>query len=248
MSAMLQFLRTSLSSIAAILVVGTFFAVLGPYQTHQLGMPGVWFYWTGLMALGWAAGALAGAAFERWTPPWPVWLTYLIVSLIVSVPVTMAVVIIQTFLGRPFPVDQIPLVFVLVWVISIGVTLVSWLRNRPEEAVAAQSAEPAAGRALIDKLPHRLRQADLLALESEDHYLRVHTSSGDALILMRLTDAIAAVESLDGSRTHRSWWVARTAVTGVARGDGRATLTLSNGVEAPVSRTYAPKLRDAGWY
>jgi DNA-binding LytR/AlgR family response regulator len=65
---------------------------------------------------------------------------------------------------------------------------------------------------------------------------------------MRLGDAIAAVETLDGAQTHRSWWVARPAVASVSRGDGRAVLTLSNGVEAPVSRTYAPKLREAGWY
>ena len=65
---------------------------------------------------------------------------------------------------------------------------------------------------------------------------------------MRLSDAIAAVEALDGARTHRSWWVARDAVERVSRGDGRAVLTLSNGLEAPVSRTYAPALREAGWY
>ena len=45
-------------------------------------------------------------------------------------------------------------------------------------------AEPAVARTLTDKLPVRLRTADLHALQSEDHYLRVHTSAGDALILV----------------------------------------------------------------
>jgi len=47
---------------------------------------------------------------------------------------------------------------------------------------------------------------------------------------------------------HRSWWVARDAVTDARRGDGKATLTLANGVEAPVSRAYAKALREAGWF
>jgi DNA-binding LytR/AlgR family response regulator len=42
--------------------------------------------------------------------------------------------------------------------------------------------------------------------------------------------------------------VAREAVTGVKRGDGRATLTLKGGLEVPVSRTHASALREAGWY
>ena len=65
---------------------------------------------------------------------------------------------------------------------------------------------------------------------------------------MRLSDAIAAVETLDGARTHRSWWVARDAVETVERGDGRARLIRAGELAAPVSRTYAPKLRNAGWY
>ncbi|WP_417487125.1 LytTR family DNA-binding domain-containing protein, partial [Maricaulis sp.] len=47
---------------------------------------------------------------------------------------------------------------------------------------------------------------------------------------------------------HRSWWVAREAVQSAERGDGRAKLVLAGALTAPVSRTYAPKLRDAGWY
>ena len=85
------------------------------------------------------------------------------------------------------------------------------------------------------------------ALQNEDHYLRVHTARGDALILMRLSDAIAAVSALEGAQTHRSWWVARDAVIDVKKADGRATLTLEGGQQVPVSRTFYPKLREAGW-
>jgi DNA-binding LytR/AlgR family response regulator len=41
--------------------------------------------------------------------------------------------------------------------------------------------------------------------------------------------------------------VAREAITEAVRGDGRATLTLKDGAEVPVSRTYARQLRQSGW-
>lgn len=65
---------------------------------------------------------------------------------------------------------------------------------------------------------------------------------------MRLSDAIGELEGIEGAQTHRSWWVAKDAVTKTSRGEGRGTLTLKDGTEAPVSRTYAKALRDEGWF
>ena len=79
----------------------------------------------------------------------------------------------------------------------------------------------------------------LHAVKAQDHYLRLHTSRGSDLILMRLVDALDELEGLAGARTHRSWWVARES--------GRIILQLEDGVQAPVSRTYLPSLREDGW-
>ena len=38
------------------------------------------------------------------------------------------------------------------------------------------------------------------------------------------------------------------AIRDVKLGDGRATLTLKDGAQVPVSRTYAKAPREAGWY
>jgi DNA-binding LytR/AlgR family response regulator len=84
-------------------------------------------------------------------------------------------------------------------------------------------------------------------VEAEDHYLRLHTSRGQDLILMRLADAVAELEGIEGMQVHRSWWIARAAIADAKRGDGRAVLTLKDRSEVPVSRTYAGKLRDKGW-
>ena len=237
-------LKELIPGLVTVLVAGTFLSILGPYGTSDLGMPGSWFYWVGLMAVGWLSNALAQPLTRRLADSWPPLAYYGLTSVLVSIPVTAGVAIIQALTFQPYPLAALPTVFVFVWVISAAVTFIGWmLDNR-----AAEAGTPSIGRALLDKLPPRLRRASLLALQSEDHYLRVHTDQGDTLILMRLSDALAAVEALDGRQTHRSWWVARKAVDAVARGDGRATLTLSNGVEAPVSRTHAPALREAGWY
>jgi DNA-binding LytR/AlgR family response regulator len=64
---------------------------------------------------------------------------------------------------------------------------------------------------------------------------------------MRLADAIGELEGIEGAQVHRSWWIARDAITEAERGDGRATLTLKDGVTVPVSRTYARILRENGW-
>jgi DNA-binding LytR/AlgR family response regulator len=64
---------------------------------------------------------------------------------------------------------------------------------------------------------------------------------------MRLSDAIAELEGIEGMQVHRSWWVSREAIRAARRGDGRAILTLPDGAEAPVSRTYARELREKGW-
>jgi len=67
------------------------------------------------------------------------------------------------------------------------------------------------------------------------------------LILMRLGDAIAELEGLEGAQTHRSWWFAKSAVADVTKLDGRAMLTLKDGAEVPVSRGFVKGLRTAGW-
>jgi len=86
----------------------------------------------------------------------------------------------------------------------------------------------------------------VLALQMEDHYVRVHRPTGSELILMSLSRAIEAVD-VDGLRTHRSWWVAAHAVAAV-EGNARAMrLRLSNGLVAPVARSAVTQLKAAGW-
>lgn len=91
---------------------------------------------------------------------------------------------------------------------------------------------------LADRLPYALRTAKVLALCAEDHYLRVHTSAGDALIHMRIAEAEQAMGS--GFRLHRSHWVAEGAVKDEKGGE----VTLINGLKLPVARQRRKALND----
>jgi hypothetical protein len=112
------------------------------------------------------------------------------------------------------------------------------------QAAAASSAVLALD-PLREKLPLPLRRARILALTAEDHYLRVHTDQGAALILMPLSQAIDVMGPDAGLRIHRSHWVARTAVVDSARKDGQIEVKLANGLALPASRSGRRLLEDA---
>jgi DNA-binding LytR/AlgR family response regulator len=138
---------------------------------------------------------------------------------------------------------------------AVGGAFVAVLVAPTMEAAARRAgAEPVAPYAagvtsdLTDRLPERLRGGAIWALQAEDHYVRVHTSRGAALIRLRMTDALRELGDIEGAQTHRSWWVARAAVREVKRAGGRITLILPNGEGAAVSRAAAPTLRATGWF
>ncbi|WP_309088513.1 LytTR family DNA-binding domain-containing protein [Phenylobacterium sp.] len=146
--------------------------------------------------------------------------------------------------GDP-PVTAIPGFIGVSFVTSLFFCMVvAWFQSRA--AHGPQAGTPAPPK-FLERLPLKLRGAEVWAVEAEDHYLRLHTSKGQDLILMRLADAVAELEGIEGLQVHRSWWVARDAIVDARRGDGRATLTLKDGVQVPVSRTYAGELRARGW-
>ncbi|HWA63657.1 MAG TPA: LytTR family DNA-binding domain-containing protein [Caulobacteraceae bacterium] len=199
------------------------------------------------------SGGLIGLLVARYVVPvrWfagPFWRPAVLIAAAITAPMTLVVLGVNAawYHRRPSWAavqDILPSVFL----VSLAMTFLAFLLRRHPTAThaAAPDAPPAK---FLARLPPKLRGAELYAVEAEDHYLRLHTSAGDDLILMRLSDAIDELEGLEGARTHRSWWVARAAVTDAERGEGRATLTLKNGVSVPVSRGYARALREAGWF
>ncbi|MFN3930539.1 MAG: LytTR family DNA-binding domain-containing protein [Brevundimonas sp.] len=226
-------------------------ALTGAFGT--IGVP-LWLrfaYWAPLILAGAVWGQLCSRLVEgRVDPDERPWLTVAALSAAIAGPVVVLVWLFTglVFEGRIYPPGRIFGFIGPVLVVTVALSAVNVFMGR---AVPVQTHAGAGGTAparFLDRLPPKLRGATLHAVQAEDHYLRLHTDRGSDLILMRLSDAVAELEGLEGARTHRSWWVARDAVRDATRGDGRAALTLEGGLVAPVSRRYARALREAGWY
>lgn len=230
---------------------GCLLAFSGAFGTGEAPLGLRLAYWVSMMLLGGLWGHVCARLLERFVDlderPW---LLVLILTAIISGPLSVAVWLFTGlfFSGRIYPVAALPQMILPVALITLTVGAISVFVEKARPVQTHVGPTGSAPARFLDRLPFKLRGAAIRAVEAQDHYLRIHTDRGSDLVLMRLSDALAELEGLEGARTHRSWWVARDAVRAVARGDGRAVLTLEGGVEAPVSRRYARALRAAGWY
>jgi|GEM_PF-348498 len=85
-------------------------------------------------------------------------------------------------------------------------------------------------------------------LKAEQHYLRVVGEYGDDLILYRISDAVNELQEHEaGLRVHRSYWVARYAVSHTERGARGLGVRLKSGVLIPVSRSCRDDVLRAGF-
>jgi hypothetical protein len=223
---------------------------VGAFETGDAAPWTLYSYWTFLM---FAGGAMSAALIDRLDSigtlkERPV---HAVAALILAVNTAMTPLVYGLSgwaLGGSWHLERLPHLWSQgLFIMPVFLALQLVLERRFERP-AAHRAVDAGGVPTPSFMPAALRGAELFAIESEDHYLRLHTDRGSALILMPLSEAVGRLEGMDGMRTHRSWWVARSAVVGASRGNGRAQLTLKNGLLAPVSRTYAPGLRGAGWF
>ena len=232
--------------IAAFLMTAT-----GAFQTGEAPFLKRLFYWTAAMITGglWghACSIVVGRFVDADERPW---LAVTCLSIVITGPLSVLVwAVTGPFFGHaPYPLTALPYLLGPVAVITVVVTAVNVFLGtlatrrmlRPLARLAAQvtargaqppqthAAPPDAPQAprFLDRLPLKLRGAKIHAVQAEDHYLRIHTDRGSDLILMRLSDAVEELEGLEGAQTHRSWWVARDAV----------------------SRRYARALREASWW
>jgi len=250
-----------LIQLATALALALSFAVLGPFGTYtDLSVPMRYAYWTGLVLIGYLNILLAAHAVTALRPGLRHRWALAAVTLVSSVPTTLAVAWVEsvTRLAHPVPPSVFPSLYgtvalvqvlMMLFLTRLQPSLSALLLHRrhipappvPETAAAMPPPLPAFHR----RIPPHLGQ-DLLALTAEDHYLRVVTSAGSDLILMRLSDALAELGEQAGLQVHRSWWVAHGAVQALERSQGRLSLKLKNGLEVPVSRTHAAAVR-AAW-
>jgi len=235
---------------AAALALALLFGFLGPFGTQaSFDRPTRYAFWLGLTLFGYlctlAAFVLVDAApgpARRNVPA-----RLLLAALVSSVPQTLAVAWTLALLqpGRRFAPTNLLELFATVLMVQLVMAIVVFVLDRRTSAPAAATTSRASPK-FLDKVPPHL-SGDLIALEAQDHYLKVHTDRGAHMLLMRLSDAAAELSSHDGLQVHRGWWVASDAVDRIETRSGRTVLYLSNGLAVPVSRTYLRAVRGNGW-
>ncbi len=201
-----------------------------------------------LIGMGVTTGIRAWGRLRRWLI-----LEAMLVATLIALPLTLIVISARSIMfGLEFPsLIGVANMFGYVLFVSLIITALDYAmvgRDPLAQAPVVEAEAKAIDARFRERLPHHLRESPILALQSEDHYLRVHCEGGDALILMRLSDAIGELADEGGAQVHRSWWIAQAAIDKVSPGDGRAVLTLRNGVEAPVSRSNYQALKKSGWF
>ncbi len=231
-------------------VAAAFLAYAGAFGSSR-GAPAQRFvYWLSLMVIGWLWGAaVSRIVLVNATWPRSLWGRIAVATAVIAAPYSILVGLVthQMFHSNFKSLADLADLVLSVVAVTLAMIVLNTLVERQAAALTHAGPEGAPPPKFLDRLPAKLRGAELWAVEAEDHYLRLHTSLGQDLILLRLSDAVAELEGIEGAQVHRSWWVAREAIAEAVRGDGRATLTLKDGVEVPVSRTYARLLRQQRW-
>ena len=187
--------------------------------------------------------AAANAVIKRSNKPFTIWQRVALQSIGATVMVWLC------FLGLTLGTDGPPepsfyyIIPFYIWIISLVICGFGELMRKPNpEDHTANARAP-----IFERLKPALRSSEIYALSAEDHYVRVHTSKGDELILMRLSDAVKETTPLSGLQTHRSWWIAEAGVREITKNEGKLGIYLRNDVMAPVSRSKAKNIRDANW-
>lgn len=241
-------LRRAAAEFALFCAAGVFMALLGPFGSDRNTLTERFIYWLVLIIGGGVIGAsLDEAVGRRLGGFWP---RLAIDSLLMTPAVTLLVAVVAHLM---FGADiwrsyHLTLVF-QVFVVCVAVMALRQLAWRELPAMVAATAEPDADPTLAfrQRLSARRREATVFAVQAEDHYLRVHTDAGEELITARFADALDELAAAPGFRTHRSWWVAASALEAVRWRRGRGEARLICGLSVPVSRGQAAALRQAGW-
>jgi hypothetical protein len=244
-------------AVAGMALAGLVLAFLGPYGTYamplgrrlvfwELAVPGVG---TFIMAVLWLLR-------QRLTPTWPDLAIEAAAAVLGAVPAMGWIRLLDLTVGSG---QSQPLGFLYFSILVVSLVLTPLVDRFALAAKAPAQAPPPgsdaadsgaaidAAAAFLLRYAPKLAGSRLLALEAEDHYLRIHADGGSELVLLRMRDAVAALEGVPGRQVHRSFWVAETAVRAIRRDGARLVLELENGLEVPVSRTNAASLREAGW-
>lgn len=243
--------RSTFAILSVLVLVTLLCAVTGPFNTFLRGtFSDRLLYWGVAIALSWQVARVAIAMSER-VETRSVFVREL-VSNVVFVPIYAPILIAWTNIAFPVELDgNLTSWQIAAYVAGISISI-SVLRYALPHLNLPQLSSRSDLDTVTDPAPRLLRRLpdaagqDVLRLSGGGHYVNVFTSSGQFDLRMRLSDAIAEMDGVDGYSIHRSHWVSREAVARSEQNKGRPILVLVNGDELPVGAKYQPDLEAAG--
>jgi len=232
-------------------VIGLLMGFIGPFTSEHVPIVGRYIYWLICMIGGGLIGIAADEALGRGVPN--LWIRTVLVSVLMTPFVTFHVLWTERLMfdgdGGWYEFQRLFLQVFPILLAVMAVRALVWRRPpaRIETRTVIAPPLPEAEAAFRRRLSAKRRGARLIAVEAHDHYLKVHTDAGAELITLRFGDALSELALAHGWRVHRSWWVAADAVQSIRWRRGMGELHLLGDLKAPVSRTYAAILKEAGW-
>ena len=237
--------RKRLGALLALWVLLTVLCALtGPFGTHDgLGLGARAAYWSVIVA-----ASIAGSRLITLYRP-KLLLGHVLIWMAFAVLLTSLVFGLNALV---FPAtSQSGSLWYLLGVVGASVLVINGMLYLAFSTLSSKDAKtdvsPDPQARFLRRLPIEAR-GPLVRIEAQDHYLNVITTKGNAMILLRLAEAVEELEGAGGLQTHRSHWIMLDAVQGHRRTAGRDVLQMSDGASVPVARTRREAARDAGLF
>jgi hypothetical protein len=231
-----------------LVAIGLVMTGLGPYRTLDIPTPLRTAYWLVAVIGAGLMGILVDTALGPRIRSF--WARISVVSLAMTPPVTLYVYALNAWMldlpRRPWLLPHLAWQVLVVSLLIMALRALAWRRIVETRTIVVPPL-PEAEREFRLRLSAKRRGARLIALEAEDHYVRVHTDAGSELLSMRFSEAVEELAQAHGYRLHRSWWVFADAIEDVKWKRGGGEARLAEGLTAPVSRSCASELKAAGW-
>lgn len=223
--------------------VGTILALLGPYGSFYNDLA--------LRLLDWVAIMLMGALiFGLLVPPMlraggargmPRPFVVAVAIAVATIPAAMVAAAVTNFFWPEHVAEYRWQHWYLQTLLLAVITVALWSITEVARSVWASDAPRSPDRA------ENGASGDVICLQMEDHYVRIHRETGSTLELMPLHEAVRRYGRADGLQVHRSWWVAERAIEAAERDVRAWRLTLRNGLVVPVARNRIGDVRRRGW-
>ncbi|MEO6041315.1 MAG: hypothetical protein ABIP41_05405 [Croceibacterium sp.] len=219
---------------------GALAVISGAFGTQNLPLAQRAMFWLALMAWNavkwrlWFAWMVRGhAAWRRASA---------LGAVLLNLPLPLEIVVALRLIGVEAEIGP-RLIWLEALAISAIVAALAWavrrlLALRPVPVAAADPGPLVRAGTRLDQVA---------AVRAEDHYCRVYLADGSSrLVLCRFADALRELAGRDGTRIHRSAWVAEWAV-GRAERAGRAWRLVAAGEAFAVSPAHLAETRRRGW-